>query len=123
MIKNKLGYQAYRAERKLIMEKENKAIRVGIVNEVEPTGTAIIPDADFVFAVVHAKGSDGAQVICQGVTDREIAAECLYAAIDGVHEVMKDDIVLQAHLMSMLTGKVAEAKAKAKGEEADDDDE
>lgn len=100
------------------MEKENKSIRVGIVNEAEPTGTVIIPDADFVYAVVHAKDSDGAQVICQGITDRETAAECLFAAIDGVYKVMKDDLVLQAHIMQMLTDKVTETK----GEEADDDE-
>ena len=103
------------------MEKENKAIRVGIVNEAEPSGTVIIPDADCVFAVVHAKGADYKKVIMQGVTDTMTAAEVLLAALDGIKDIIAKDTALGALVMAGLTGLAAEEKAKR--EEADDDGE
>lgn len=99
------------------MENGNKSIRIGIVNEAEPKGTVIIPDADFIFAVVHVKGADYKKVICQGIADRVTAGECLLAALDGVKDMVADDPLLGALVMTGLTDLIA----KEKGEEADDD--
>ena len=91
------------------MEKK-ESIRVGIMNEYDPQkGTVIIPEADFIYAVVHTKGSVGTKVICQSLTDIKTAVCCLMSALDGIGNTVKEqDSKFQKLFMAAQLGSLAD---------------
>ena len=102
-----------------------ESIRVAVVNESDPKrGTAIIPEADFIFAVVHSKGSNGAQVICQSLANRETAVCCFMTALDGVNKVVGDqDDKFQKLFMAAQLGSLADMLGVEDDEEEEADEE